>query len=237
MSSNTASKNIVPLNHHRHQHLKIRRDFSFPHAKAQQLTPVTPGEIVKAASCYPVCFVKDKQTGHFKLTAILGIEANENLFYAASAWQAPYIPLHIQKAPFVIATQEDGSCLVAIDINSPYCSEQEGEALFDNAGRETQALSGIKALCEHLAGQEQLADSFINELNELGLLTQHKLRYNLASGEKRSLTGLYSVDEALLNSLSDEHVLRLHKKGYLKAIHAHLISLKQFARLFLLKKA
>ncbi|WP_281558395.1 SapC family protein [Thalassomonas sp. RHCl1] len=233
----TGAYNLVPLNNNSHKNLKIRRDFSFPHSKSQQLVPVIPNEIIKAASCYPVCFIKDKQTQHFKLAAILGTDSGENLFYSPAGWNAPYIPLHIQKSPFAIATREDGSCLVAIDTQSQYCSEQEGESLFGARGEETPALTGIRELCEHLVQQEQLAINFINHINDLGLLTQHKLRYSLPSGEKKELTGLYSVDEELLKSLPGDQLLSLYKKGYLKLIHAHLMSLGQFSRLFHLKKS
>lgn len=227
--------NIVPLNNKTHKNLKVRRDFSFPHSKTQQLVPITPNEIAKAASCYPVCFIRDSQTSSFTLAAILGTDSNENLFYDPTGWKAPYIPLHIQKAPFVIGTQEDNSYLVAIDIKSEYCGEQDGEPLFDGQGFETTALKSIRELCEHLTTQEHLAVNFINELTELGLLTEHNLRYTLPSGEKKELTGLYSVDEELLKYLPEEQILSLHKKGYLTAINAHLVSLGQFSRLFSLK--
>ncbi len=43
--------------------------------------------------------------------------------------------------------------------------------------------------------------------------------------------GIYIVDEKKLNSLSDEQLLDLIKRGLMPAIYAHLMSLQQVQRL------
>ncbi|MGP5155964.1 MULTISPECIES: SapC family protein [Pseudoalteromonas] len=73
--------------------------------------------------------------------------------------------------------------------------------------------------------------NFGDTLGELGLLVEQNFKFDLGDGDKKQISGLFSVDRDLLNTLSDEELLELQKSGMLEAIYSQLISLGQFQRL------
>ncbi|MGO2131222.1 MAG: SapC family protein [Pseudoalteromonas prydzensis] len=60
---------------------------------------------------------------------------------------------------------------------------------------------------------------------------EQNFKFDLGDGDKKQISGLFSVDRDLLNTLSDEELLELQKSGMLEAIYSQLISLGQFQRL------
>lgn len=96
--------------------------------------------------------------------------------------------------------------------------------------KETEYLENRKkALIAHFE-QDQASRNILGFLAEKELLTTQTLTVDVA-GEKRNINGLYLIDEAKLNELSDEDYLELRKRGLLGPIYGHLASLNQVNRL------
>jgi len=229
---------LAPLSFDKHQHIKILTDQAFQHAKNQQVVPVIVHEFARAGAEMPIVFVKNSETGEFQPVALLGLKAGENVFYAEGdkKWLATYIPELISQHPFALMpTENDASQLqVILKEDSYLVSSEQGEALFDQFGDETEYMKKRKNALGHYYENTQITKAFVNTLNEKSLLIQQQLTLTL-NGENFTLDGVYLVDEKALNNLPDNDFLELRQRGYLAPIYNHLSSLHQLSRIAALK--
>lgn len=223
------SDNFELFNIEKHNKSFVQFDNDLPHLASQHVVVITPKEIAKAALNFPICFMKTQENGAFQMVAIMGLEAGSNAFYQDGKFNSIYMPFHIAKYPFALAKVSAEQVMMAID-SQVLNEDGEGEALFNEQGEPTEYLSNKKELLQELSHQEELTKAFIGKLQELGLLTEFSLKFDLGDGDKKQLSGLYSVDRELLQSLDSETLSELQKQGMLEAIYAHLISLGQFQR-------
>ncbi|MBB1506812.1 MAG: hypothetical protein ACJAVX_002188 [Pseudoalteromonas rhizosphaerae] len=218
---------VFNVEKHKGQYVKV--DANFSHIKDQHVVPITPIEIAKVALNFPVCFMKSSDENPFKMVAILGLESGRNVFYNDGHFKAMYVPQHVKKHPFTLAKTPEGQVFLAVE-TAALNTEKNGEALFDNVGEPSDYLIYKQVELKELARQEELSTQFTSRLVELGLLTECSFKFDLGDGQKKQISGLYSVDRDLLKSLDDESLLSLQKQGMLEAIYSHLVSLGQFQR-------
>src|SRR5690606_19017961 len=118
---------------------------------------------------YPIVFRKNAQ-GQFEPVALLGFKEGQNLFLTRQGWDATYIPLTIERQPFLIGFSSDRQPMVHIDLDHPRVSREQGEPLFREFGGNTEFLermsSVLLAIHQGLAGNEP----FIGALLEHDLL-------------------------------------------------------------------
>ncbi len=67
-----------------------------------------PWEFRNLQAHYPILFRKRPDTGEFQPIALFGFEERENLFLTGSGWDAAYVPLTIERQPFLIGMQAAG---------------------------------------------------------------------------------------------------------------------------------
>jgi len=227
---------IQALNYDSHKNVKIKRTSNFLHAKDQQVVPLIVHEFSRASAEMPVVFVKNSETGEFQSVALLGLEPKENVFYSEEKWLSSYLPALITHHPFALMpTENDASQLqVILKEDSYLVSEEEGDAIFDDKGNETEYMAKRKNAIGQYYENTHVTKAFVSFLSEKSLLTQQKLSLDL-NGKKISVDGIYLVDEKVLNTLSDEDFLVLRQRGYLAPIYNHLSSLHQLNRLAQLK--
>lgn len=229
---------LAPLSFDKHSQIKIKTDQPYLHAKDQQVMPVIVHEFSRAAAEMPIVFVKNADTGEFQPVALLGLKAGENVFYSEGdkKWLANYVPALISHHPFALMpTENDASQLqVILKEDSYLLSEQEGEALFDQLGDETEYMKKRKNALGNYYENTQITKAFVNLLAEKSLLVKQQLTLTL-NGENFTIDGLYLVDEKALNKLSNKNFLELRQQGYLAPIYNHLSSLHQLTRLAALK--
>jgi hypothetical protein len=221
--------NFQPLHKETHKNIKIKPAKSVEDLATQHALGVVVQEFALAGNQYPIAFVQGKdQEGYFPV-ALLGLEPNKNLFVNAdNKWEGMYMPARYTHKPFsVIPSQEDKNLFgIAINMDSEVVSEDEGEALFDEKGEETEYLASRKKSLISYVEHEQITKAFIDELVKFDLL--HSQNVNVKVGEKEfNLNGLFMVDEKKLSALSDEDFLSLRKRGFLGPIYAHLGSMHQ----------
>lgn len=218
------TNNIVVLNKTTHKNLRVKANKSFKQSMNQHLSLLQAHEFTSAALYYPIAFVKDGDTGQFLTVAMLGLEPDENLFYSDDIWSVPYVPASLQGYPFLIAPETQSVC---VDFGSDLINENEGLRLFNDDGSETEHLKKIKELLSTFSRQTPETRNFINFLTEKKLLTNLTLTIEDATreGGEYQLSGIYAVDNAALNALSNEDFLVLKDKNYLPPIYAHLLSL------------
>ncbi|WJG08740.1 SapC family protein [Aliiglaciecola sp. LCG003] len=221
--------NYIPLDKEKHSALKVNTKHNFEFAKETHLASATLREFAQIASCMPIIFIKDQPNGSFHTIAMLGLEPSSNLYFSQDKWQGHVMPLNIQRFPFDV--RPDGDKLgVFIDENSELVGD-EGESLFTAEGEPSEYLKNRQDLLGEVANSELATQRFVKRIVELELLDEVQLNVQYATGEKRNVTGLFSINEKRVNELSDETILELKKNGYLGAIYTVMLSLAQLNRL------
>ena len=204
--------------------------------------PIVADELRAVSLEYPICALKDPNTGQFGLYALTGFEAGENLFATESEWNAIYVPMHIRRQPFLMAisgdegqTPNQNNTVLTIDLSHPRVTKQGGEALFEENNDATSYLKEMNHLVGKIAQGMQSTNAFIQQLLALGLLEQLRLNVSLKDGQQKGFEGFYSINEEKLANLSGEELYSFHRKGYLQACHLMLASFGHIQKLINLK--
>lgn len=226
------SVQITPLFREKHAALKISRKKAFAHIESQHIVPVVFHEFVRVAAELPIVFIKNNESGLFEAVTMLSLAPGENLMVENGEWQGIYVPRVLRNYP--LALMEDGQdpaqLLVALIESSPMVNTEEGFALFNEDGSESDFLKARTASLGETIQFAQMTKAFNKLLADLDLLVPQSLTMTL-EGKPREINGIYIVDEKKLQELSDEQFMDLRKKGLLAAIYAHLMSLQQVQRL------
>jgi hypothetical protein len=189
-----------------------------------------PMEFRDIQSCYPILFTKDPNTGGFFAAAVMGFEADQNLFLKDDGWDASYVPAMVQRQPFLIATGAEGgneNPVVSLDLDHPRVSQDEGETLFDSHGAPTDFLNQKIALLDKLHRGLQHGKGFIDTLLQHELLEQITLDIAFNDGDKKSVQGFYSIAEERLYQLKGDVLESLNQSGYLQPVFMAVASLSR----------
>lgn len=226
------TSNIVAVSKEEHKNIKIRTNAGIGHTATAHVAPVVVTEFADVASNSPIVFIRDETNTRFRTATMLGLQAEECLFYRDNEWQGTHIPMNLGRVPFSIKQIGDGQTVgAAVDLNSDLVSETEGDPLFDEDGKETEYFQRVNGFLSQLFEGEMATQKFVAALEKHDLLREFRLLTEDVNGVKRELTGLWSPASDLLLKLSDEAVLELHKSGYLAAIHVAVQSMAQIKRL------
>jgi hypothetical protein len=185
-----------------------------------------PAEFRNVQACYPIVFHKTAD-GKFQSIALFGFQDRENLFLGPNGWDAPYVPLTVERQPFLIGFR-DREPLVHIDLASPRVSRTEGEALFRAHGGSTDFLERMSSVLLTIHQGLEAVPAFIDALLQHDLLESFVLDVELNDRSQHRLTGFYTINEERLGKLDTGGLERLHKSGYLQAIYMAIASLSHF---------
>jgi hypothetical protein len=218
------------LNKDKHRQLRIKTGYGAALGDAVMYVMTYPMEFRDIQSCYPILFTKDSNTGGFFAAAVLGFEADQNLFLQDNGWDAAYIPAMVQRQPFLIATggeSDNATPVVSLDLDHPRVSRDEGEALFDIEGDATEFLNQKIALLDKLHRGLQHSSGFIGTLLQHELLEQITLDIAFNDGSKKSVQGFYSIAEERLYQLKGDVLESLNQAGYLQPVFMAVASLSR----------
>lgn len=235
--------NIDILDPKKHANLKIKTGHGQAYGEHIHCIPVVAEELNKLVLEFPVCFIKDPESGQFGLYALSGLEPGENLLLKQDGWKSYYIPLHIRRQPFVaIQTAEnkntDEHNQVFIDLDNQRVNEQEGEAVFNEETQPTQFLNNAIETLLVLKQSITRTQAFIDTLLENDLIEAVKLDINVKDQtQSKRIDGLYSINEDNLTQLTPSLLSQLSDTGYLRACHLISASLGHFQKLVSLKNA
>ena len=111
-------------------------------------------------------------------------------------------------------------------------SETEGEPLFKEGGEKTDYLEQRIDSIVHVSQQVQQTQAICKLLVEKNLLTTSQIQLqHRPDGRTYNIDGIYTVNETVLNELTDAEFLELRDKGLIAMIGAHLSSLQQLRRI------
>jgi hypothetical protein len=224
--------NHAPLNNVDHKNLRVVTTRGAAYGDAVMSALTFPAEFRDLQACYPIVFAQDGN-GSYDALALLGFEQGENLFLGPNGWDAPTIPLTIERQPFMIGRGGSDELSVHIDLDSPRVRDGgiEGESLFLTYGGTSEYLERVSSVLRTIHEGLIASRAFVGALVELELIESFVLDVELDDGSQNRLAGFYTINEDRLAQLSAEQLARLHRDGYLQAIYMAVASLAQFRNL------
>lgn len=216
------------LHREAHRMLKFKRtNRDMAWVKGLITVNLAAAEMPSAALAFPCVMTRSDAGG--RLLAITGLEQGRNLFVDDKAqWKADYMPAVLRTWPFRLLNEEDEEGARPIAVMRDALNLTDGDALFDDEGKEAPWLQGVMQELVALDAAEASTSAMVDALDKAGVLTERAVQAVLASGRQIELTGFLSVDENKLNALEDQVVADLHRQGALAMAYLHLLSLRQF---------
>ncbi len=235
--------NHVLLNNIDHKDLKILTAHGAQYGDAVMYAPTFPAEFRSLQAEYPIFFRKDDRSGQFDALAMFGFEAGENLFLSGNEWLASYVPLTIQRQPFLIGFQSaagthgESKTVVHVDMDNPRVNRLEGEAVFLAHGGISEYLEGVIATLHAIHEGLATKVAFMEALLEHDLLESFTLDVQLDDGSEHRLLGFHTINEEAIGELSGEALAHLNGKGFLQPVYMVLASLSNIRKLIERKNA
>jgi hypothetical protein len=228
----------VLLDNVNHKDLKIITERSAKYGDQIPSILTFPFEFRDILTHYPICFSKDPETGQFHCVALLGFEDKENLFLNEDGWDASYIPLMIERQPFLIGFQEQEQSatsqrqrVVHVDLDSPRVSATQGKSVFLEHGGSTAYLQRISSILEAIYKGQEITQTFFNVLLKYELIEPFTLDVKLNDGTDNKLKGFYTINEDNLKALSTDVQSTLMEAGFLESIYMVIASFSNFRAL------
>jgi hypothetical protein len=214
-----------------HRHLRVRSERSAALGDARQSVLALPAEFRQLQAHFPIVFQLVEGDAGFQPVALFGLEKGQNVFLTDTGWDAPVVPMALQRDPFMIGRAADGGLQLHIDLDSPRIVKPEegdgGTALFMPHGGFSDYLDHVVQLMEHLHAQAQQLPVFIEALTRHQLLEPFVIDIETPDGEQGRLTGLFTVHEERLAALPGAALEALARGGHLLPIYMQIASLAQ----------
>ncbi len=224
------------LNNITHKDLRVITRRGAEWGDAVMSCPVTADEFRSLQAHYPIVFQKDAQ-GDFQPLALFGLQEGQNLFLGPKGWNAHYLPLAMQRGPFMIGVAED-ELRMLVDMSSPRISSgADGEAVFLPQGGNTEFLEHMNSVLKTLHEGLQATSEFVETLVAHDLLESFVLDVERPDGTHGRLVGLYSIHEERLAALDASTVGVLHQADYLQPIYMAVASMSNLHSLIQLRLA
>ncbi|MCK7594305.1 SapC family protein [Pseudomarimonas salicorniae] len=219
----------LPLNPTAHRDLRVITTRGAAYGDAMMSALTFPAEFRSVQAHYPIVFQKLPDQG-FQPIALFGLKDGENLFLQGTHWDAHYVPMAVERQPFLIGRGESGPAM-HIDLDSPRVSRSAGEPLFNEHGGTTPFLERMNELLGQLHEGMSSVVPFVAALDRHGLLESFVLDVAQPDGGQARLAGFYTINEEKLAALDAEALHGLHQAGHLAAIYMAIASLSQFRAL------
>ena len=209
-----------------------QRNPNFLFSAKDAVCPLSSSEIPRAMMGMPLAFLC--ANGEYSLVAILGLEQGANFFIDATGqWLGNYIPAAYRGYPFVLARNEteEEQLVLCIDKDSGLLNEDDsGEPFFDKNGEPTPTITELIEFLSDLRKGLQASALICKTLLEHELFKPWELQFELEDGTKR-IEGLFCIDEAALNKLSDKAFVELRLSGAFPLIYCQLLSMQRISDL------
>ena len=214
-----------------HRHLRVHTERSAALGDARQSALALPAEFRQLQAHFPIVFQLVDGDAGFQPVALFGLEDGQNVFLTDTGWDAPVVPMALQRDPFMIGRAADDTLQLHIDMDSPRIVRPEegevGTAIFMPHGGFSDYLDHVVQLMEHLHAQAQQLPVFIEALTRHQLLEPFVIDIETPGGEQGRLTGLFTIHEERLAALPGAALEALAREGHLLPIYMQIASLAQ----------
>lgn len=229
-------RNPVPLDSAQHRPLRLKLPVTDWSAAAKLNSIFVAGaEFQDVCHEYPIVFVRAGQDGQGKEqvapVAVLGLQAEQNLYLEGGQWRAGYLPAVLRSYPFCVGRIDAERFALCVDMSWPGVGQGEGQALFEGDGKPAPLLQEMQKHFELLEAEVQRTRLVCTRLLELDLLRDMRFDATLPDGHKHSVDGFLTVDASKAQTLPDPVVGELHRNGILGLIQLHWASLGNMRRL------
>ncbi|WP_310389372.1 SapC family protein [Roseateles sp.] len=219
-----------------HKDLRIITRRGAEWGDARMSCVATPDEFRRLQVHYPIVFQNNEQ-GVMQPLALFGLQEGQNLFLGPEGWTVPYLPLAMQREPFMIGVNED-ELRMLVDMASPRIGQgAEGLAVFLPQGGSSEFLEHANSVLKTLHEGLQATPAFIDALLAHDLLEPFVLDVERPDGSHGRLVGLHTIHEERLAALDEKTVGLLHQADYLMPIYMAVASLAHLHSLIRLQLA
>jgi len=195
-------------------------------------------EFAESSKTYPIFFTKavadrsaDGSSSEEILQplAIMGLENNTNLYVNDEGYWKPYcyIPAFFRRYPFIFQKDENNSLNLCIDEAYEGLNYEEGQALFDEDGNNSEYLNNLLAFLNDYEKSIHATEQFTKQLDDWELLDP--VEFNITPPDTSEMPikvgGLFQVNVKRFQQLEESKVVELHRQGLLSWINYHLNSL------------
>ena len=226
------------LNNVAHKDLRIVTGFGRAFGDEIGMVTAFPTEFAELQREYPIFLRRERDGGQWQAVALLGFEANENLFLREGRWSAGYLPGYVARGPFLIGFQErtvDGELrnepVIHVDMEHPRIGTGEGEAVFLPHGGHSPYLEHVITVLRGIRDGAEAGTAMFAAFDELGLIQPMNVELKFDGQHGASLTGLHGIDRERLAALDADALHRLHRSGYLEGAYLMLASMHNLRRL------
>lgn len=217
----------VLLNSLEHKDLRVIPERGAAYGDDVMFSLTFPQEFRHVQAHYPIVLRATSDAAGYEALALFGFESGENLFLGPQGWDAHYIPLNIERRPFLIGRHGE-ELNIHIDLAHPRVSRTEGEELFLPFGGTSAYLERIQSVLLTLHQGLQAMPAFVQALVEHELLESFVADIELNNGSQHRLTGFYTINEERLHALPGAALERLSRAGHLEPIYMVVASLANF---------
>ena len=227
-------KEIIPFL--KNQKVKLPAPGQLPSfTQSLNAIPVSYTEFNVAHRDYPIVFSSGDDGKTFAPVAVLGLQAQENLFVLDDGWvPGVYVPAYVRRYPFCMArvtldNVEQAERLICVEKDN--IVETGGVPMFGDTQEPLAPWKEIEKLLEEYEADLERTKEMCGILADYGLLEPFTMQATLNAGGSMHLTGMFRVDEKKIEFLNASQHKNLIKKGIMGRLYAHLISLENFGRL------
>ena len=222
-----------------HKDLRVRTGHSAEFGDNVNMAMVFPTEFAFVQREYPILFRKDGN-GDFQAVALLGLDADENLFLDESGWNARYVPAVQQRGPFLIglrkpADGENREPMMQVDLDHPRISKTEGEMLFLPHGGNSRYLDHASRMLQIIYRGTAHIRPMFTAFEKTGLIEAIDVDVEIDRTLNYKIPGFFTISADRLAGLGGEELERLNKAGYLQLAMQVLASLGNVSWLIELK--
>lgn len=225
---------IIPLNKN-HRVLVPQRGKITPAFRNLNALPISLVEFPLVARDYPIVFVTADAGKTYVVFAVLGLEAQSNLFLMSdNTWdRRAYLPAYVRRYPFCMATiTVDGKMrderLICVEKKA---LRDKGDRMFDDGGKALPEWEQQQKLLIEYEADLLRTNEMAAHVAGLGLLEPFTMQARPNQGAPLALSGMARVSEQKLGELDADKLKDLMQRGYLPRLFSHLGSLDNFQRL------
>lgn len=196
--------------------------------------PLSFTEISPASRDYPVAFSSSDGGKTFTLTALLGLQHNQNLFLMGDGYwdRRVYLPAYVRRYPFCMArvTRDGEAQSERVVCVEDAAIRSDGDVLFDDKGQALPSWSQIESFVTKYERDLMRAEEFCKLLAQFNMLEPISVTAEVDEF-KMQLAGLYRVQREMLAELPEASLRLLLQGDAMDAVFAHLSSLNNFQRM------
>jgi len=233
--------NRIVLNNVDHGDLTVSPRFGAAFGDQVNSVRLFPTEYEAASREYAILFRHDADSAQTFAVALLGLDADENLFLDGERWNARYVPAVQARGPFSIGLQrnEDGTpgeALIHVDLDDPRVGNgQAGHPVFLAQGGNAPYLNHIIEVLRAISEGLEIEPAMVAAFGAFELLQPIQLQIQTDDSRRYDLVDFLTIDAGRLAALDGAALEKLHHAGFLRLAFAAAASLGNISQLIELK--